>query len=231
MLKKFVSEIVCEDEEINHDLNAILFHSIIVSNLAYKVALELGLSDEKCYELAYAGIMHDIGKIHLNNKLRLIKAEGNTGTSAEEMRYVRNHSKDSYTILKDRDFSEYLLDAVLYHHENYDGTGYPVGLKGTDIPEGARVLRVCDVFAALIDRRVYREPLDIDLAVETMIDEVKNYDMKVFLAFQRVIHEDDMAELFSWIVEHNLEETKKLDEIKKKKKKHYRQRKISKMLK
>ena len=150
---------------------------------------------------------------------------------AEEMRYVRNHSIYSYNALKERDCSDYILDAVLYHHENFDGTGYPEGLNGNDIPQGARILRVCDVFSALVDRRIYREPLDIDSAVETMIDEVKNYDMKIFLAFQRVIHEDEMEILLSWIVEHNQNVEKRIEEKKQEKMRENRKRKVAKMLK
>jgi len=221
-------EPVCEDDFLNEHVNSILFHSMIVSHLAYKVGKELGFSDEICYELANAGILHDIGKIHLDNQLRqLEKSKKNgMGSEADANRYVRNHSIYGYYALKDRGFSEYILDSVLYHHENYDGTGYPDGLNGNDIPQGARILRVCDVFAALVDRRVYRAALDLDVAVETMIDEVKNYDMKVFLAFQRVIHEDDMVEFSNWIVEHNRENAEKADakkrEQKARKKKYYR---------
>ena len=120
---------------------------------------------------------------------------------------------------------------MLYHHENFDGTGYPEGLNGNDIPQGARILRVCDVFSALVDRRIYREPLDIDSAVETMIDEVKNYDMKIFLAFQRVIHEDEMEILLSWIVEHNQNVEKRIEEKKQEKMRENRKRKVAKMLK
>lgn len=206
-------KLVCEDEFLGERVNSIMFHSMIVSHLAYKVGKELELDEEVCYELAYAGILHDIGKIHLDNQLRKIEKskKNDVYTSADTIRYVRNHSIDSYNALKKRGFSEYILDTVLYHHENYDGTGYPKGLNGNDIPLGARILRVCDVFAALVDRRIYRAAFDIDVAMETMIDEVKNYDMKVFLAFQRIIHDEDMEQFIEWIVEHNRELTKKAD--------------------
>ena len=220
-----------EDDEISDEISAVIYHSIIVSNLAYKVGKELGFSKERCYELAYAGILHDIGKIHLNKKLKMARMDAGKRYKAEEMRYVRNHSIYSYNALKERDCSDYILDAVLYHHENFDGTGYPEGLNGNDIPQGARILRVCDVFSALVDRRIYREPLDIDSAVETMIDEVKNYDMKIFLAFQRVIHEDEMEILLSWIVEHNQNVEKRIEEKKQEKMRENRKRKVAKMLK
>ena len=62
---------------------------------------------------------------------------------------------------------------------------------GEEIPIGARILRVCDVYAALISDRPYRKGFDISTVMELMIDEVKNFDMQVFLAFQRVVHKDE----------------------------------------
>ena len=83
----------------------------------------------------------------------------------------------------------------MYHHENYDGTGYPGNLYGENIPIGARILRVSDVFSALISDREYRSAFDVETAVEMMIDEVENFDMKIFLAFQRVVHEVDIEKI------------------------------------
>lgn len=215
------------DGELNDEVCDIMFHCMIVSNLAYKIGQELGFDSQRCLELAYAGILHDIGKIRLNAKLATTKMGMGNTFSAEEIQYVRNHSKYGYKALREMGCSDYVLEAVLFHHENYDGTGYPDGLNGSDIPEGARVLRVCDVFAALMDRRIYRESLSVDVAVETMIDEVKNFDMKIFLAFQRVIHRDDVEEVFGWIAEHNEEVERKYEEKKNKKMKKRKKRKYA----
>lgn len=195
----------CEDKFLDEHVHSIIIHSIIVSHLAYKVGAELGLSKERCYELALAGILHDIGKIHLDYQLKNKEEIQRNSLGMEEIRYVRNHTMGSYQALQKYGYSDYIMDAILYHHENYDGTGYPDRLNGSDIPEGARILRVCDVFAALVDRRLYRDALDLGSAVETMIDEVKNYDMEVFLAFQRVINDASMDDLIDWIVANNLE--------------------------
>ena len=72
---------------------------------------------------------------------------------------------------------------------------YPDGLVGEGIPIGARILKVTDEFAALISDRPYRKAFDIDTAVSILIDEVKNLDMKVFILFQRLIHEESTLEL------------------------------------
>ena len=98
-------------------------------------------------------------------------------------------------VLKKYDYSDNIMEVVLLHHECYDGSGYPDGLVGEDIPMGARILKVTDEFAALISDRPYRKAFDIDTAVSIMIDEVKNLDMKVFILFQRLIHEESTLEL------------------------------------
>lgn len=204
---------------LEKDVANIIGHSIIVSRLSYMVGKELGIPDDLCQELAVAGVMHDIGKIRLDSFLEISHRSKQSETESErigeeqlntdEVQYVRMHSKFSYEILKEYGYSDIVLDTVLYHHENYDGTGYPEGLQGTDIPMGARILRVCDVFAALIGRRIYRDAFDVDTAAAIMIDEVKNYDMRVFLAFQRAIHEPETEEMFDWLIEyqHRLDES------------------------
>ena len=97
--------------------------------------------------------------------------------------------------MKKYDYSDNIMNIVLSHHECYDGSGYPDGLAGEDIPVGARILKVTDEFAALISDRPYRKAFDIDTAVSIMIDEVKNVDMKIFILFQRLIHEDSTLKL------------------------------------
>ena len=111
------------------------------------------------------------------------------------MRYMRLHSTLGYAILKDRGYENEILEAVLYHHENYDGSGYPKNLKGDEIPVGAKILRVCDAFGALISNRPYREAFDKETALEIMVEEVKYFDMKVYLAFQRVSHSEQLVKI------------------------------------
>lgn len=178
---------------INSDMYYNIVHGMCVSNLAFRIAKELQFDDEQCYELAEAGVLHDIGKLRLSGYL--YGRDENT-LAVEEMKYIRMHSKFSYDILIQNDYSEFILKSVLHHHENYDGSGYPSNLKEDDIPMGARILRVCDVFAALISDRPYRTAFDVETAVELMIDEVKNFDMQVFLAFMRVINREDSNSIY-----------------------------------
>ena len=155
-----------------------------VSNLAYEVARAVGMEEEDSHNLAVAGMLHDIGKVTLMGTPEL----ENHPLVVEEMKYVRMHPQTGYKILKSRGYSSDICQSVLYHHENYDGSGYPYNLEGRNIPLGARILRVCDVFCALISDRPYRSSFTPEAAMELMIDEIKNYDMRVFLAFQRVVH-------------------------------------------
>ena len=170
---------------LEFDLASELHHGMLVSNLAYAVAEEMGLPHEQCYELAIAGMLHDIGKLKLTS---YINGQEQDPLVIEELKYVRMHSSLGYEELKDQGYSELVLQSVLYHHENYDGSGYPSNLRGDSIPLGARILRVCDVYAALSSDRPYRRAFDVSTVIELMIDEIKNFDMEVFLAFQRVVH-------------------------------------------
>lgn len=180
------------EKELNLCLEDVVMHSICVSNVGYNLAAELGMTKEQCYETAIAGILHDIGKVKLTPYM--ITGDDSMYT-LENIRYMRMHSQLSYDILNGGDYSDYIMESVLHHHENYDGSGYPGNLKGENIPIGARILRVSDMFAALISDRPYRAAFSTDMAVQIMIDEVKNFDMKVFLAFQRVIHEVSIEEM------------------------------------
>jgi len=179
---------------IQKELEKELSHGICVSNLAYRMGEELGLSKEQKHQLAVAGLIHDIGKLSLFNH---VQGQDKADLNIERMKYFRMHSQNSYDILKEYGYDEEVLEAVLYHHENYDGSGYPENRSGRDIPYLARILRVCDVFAALTSDRKYRSAFEIDTAMELMIEEVKNFDMEIFLAFQRIVHEAGMDNLLN----------------------------------
>lgn len=163
-------------------------HGIEVSNLAVMIARELGEDKNICRDLTIAGILHDIGKLKLTDYLY---SEEDDTLLIEQMKYVRMHSTYSYKILKNAGYPDNIAEAVYHHHENYDGSGYPDNLRGKDIPIMSRILRTCDVFAALTADRSYRNAFDEQSAVEIMIDEVADYDMEIFLAFQRIIHKGE----------------------------------------
>ena len=176
------------DRILEFDLSAELNHGVVVSNLAYAVAAEMGRDEAFCYQMAIAGMLHDIGKLKLTG---YINGQERDPLLIEELKYVRMHSSLGYEELKEQGYSDIVLQSILYHPENYDGSGYPSNLSGDSIPLGARILRVCDVYAALSSDRPYRKAFDVSTVIELMIDEIKNFDMEVFLAFQRVVHNNE----------------------------------------
>lgn len=162
-------------------------HGVRVSNLTYLTAKKIGLSEDLCYEYAVAGMVHDIGKLKLSSYLY---GRNSKAMLIEEMQYMRKHSELGYDILKEHGFSDVITEAVLYHHENYDGTGYPSNLKEEKIPIGARIIKVVDEFVALISERPYRAAFSVEDAVKIMIEEIREFDMRVFLAFLEIIHDE-----------------------------------------
>ncbi len=177
------------DEDIVDAMN----HGRLVSNLAYRLSKELGYSEEFCLKMADAGMLHDIGKLQLGEYLY---GRRTNALKIEEIKYVRMHPTLGYEFLLDNRIGDEALRLYIrHHHENFDGSGYPDNVKGEDIPDGSRILRVCDVYAALTSERPYRAAFDKNTTMELMIDEVKNFDMKVFLAFMRVVHDDDFSEV------------------------------------
>ncbi|MDE6626947.1 MAG: HD domain-containing protein [Lachnospiraceae bacterium] len=180
---------------LNEDLRTEIAHGIEVSRLAGRLARELKLNPAFCHDIEVAGMLHDIGKLRASTYLY----GGDDDTlNVEKMRYVRLHSGLGYEVVKNEGYSERVCEMILHHHENYDGTGYPDNLVGEEIPLGARILRVCDVFVALTSDRPYRKAFDSKTAVELLIEEVRHFDMKVFLPFQSIVHEE--------IVQHGMNE-------------------------
>lgn len=171
------------------DMNDAVRHGMCVSILASELARELGCDEEFVHKAAVAGMLHDVGKIQISP---YIYGRRQGTMKIEEMRYVRLHAKLGAEILKREGYDQDIVDMVHYHHENYDGSGYPYRMCGDEIPLGARIIRVCDVFSALISNRPYRKAFDADTAFGMVIDEVRHFDMKVFLAFQRLINTTDV---------------------------------------
>ena len=176
---------------LQYTLKEQLVHGMQVSNLAWSVARRMGLSDDFCHQVAVAGMLHGIGKEEISGQID----ENQERLVVEEMHYVRLHAAAGYEILKREGYPEEIQKMVLHHHENMDGSGYPDNLSGEKIPLGARIIRVCDVYAALLSDRPYRKGFDQDTAIQLMIEEIKNFDMKIFLTFQRVIHEENNMEI------------------------------------
>ncbi len=137
-------------------------HQARVASLAVAMAKQMGLPDEQVYGIHLAGVVHDLGKIQVPAEI-LSKP---TRLNEYEYSLIKAHPKAGYEILKGIDFSWPVALAVLQHHERFDGSGYPQGLKGDEILLDARILCVADVVEAMASHRPYRAGLGIGAALE-----------------------------------------------------------------
>ena len=130
-------------------------HSTRVAALSKQMAIEAGFSDEDCDQIYFAALLHDVGKIGVRNDI-INKAGKPTDKEFEQ---IKLHPILGYQILSSIKQSPALSIGAHYHHERYDGTGYPEGLSGEDIPEIARIIAVADAYDAMSSNRSYRSPL------------------------------------------------------------------------
>ncbi len=158
-------------------------HSYRVVEYAVIVARQMGIGEPELTRIRRGAILHDVGKIGVPDAV-LHKP---SGLDDEEWKEMRRHPELGYRMLKDITFLKPCLDIVLFHQERYDGSGYPQGLKGEQIPVGARIFAVVDTFDAMTSDRPYRPALSIPEAFEE-IRRCSNsqFDPKVTEAFGSV---------------------------------------------
>lgn len=139
-------------------------HSENVSKYSLNIANKMNLPKETCNIIRVGGLLHDIGKIGIPENI-LTKPGRLTD---EEYNLIKTHPEIGYEILKHvANFQENgVLDIVLYHHERYDGKGYPKGLRGNEIPLIARIVAVADTFDAMTSKRVYRSDFDLEYTLD-----------------------------------------------------------------
>jgi diguanylate cyclase (GGDEF)-like protein/putative nucleotidyltransferase with HDIG domain len=162
-------------------------HSKKVSRHAANIAAALGYSKDRIERIRTAALLHDIGKVSIPDHL-LTKSEP---LVAEDWELIHAHPNLGVAILQHVDSLKDCLAAVQYHHERYDGTGYPAGLKGDNIPLDARILAVADSYDAMTSPRPYRSALSAEEAIE----EVRRgagtqFDSRVVHAFLSTIYID-----------------------------------------
>jgi putative two-component system response regulator len=140
-------------------------HSKRVSEYALLLAHKMDLPENELVEIARGSLLHDIGKIGISDSILLKPGKLNE----EEWTQMRRHPEVGYNILKGIEFLETAAQLVLQHHEKYDGTGYPRGLKEDQIMRGARIFSVIDTFDAMTSDRPYRKALTYQIAREEII--------------------------------------------------------------
>lgn len=160
-------------------------HSQKVSNLAVKLAKHESVSfpADKIPILEYGALLHDIGKIVVSD---FVLSKPTLLTEAEIV-MIQQHTIMGYKLIVPLDFDPTLAEVALHHHENYDGSGYPSGLKGDNIPIAARIVRVADVYDALVSNRPYRPAHSKKEAIQIMEKESKNFDPLIFNALRQIV--------------------------------------------
>lgn len=139
-------------------------HSVRVAQYCLAMAKKLAWSKQDCLNMYYTALMHDIGKIGipdtiLNKPVKL---------TDEEYRLIRNHTTMGANILRPITMVPQICDGAKYHHERYDGKGYPCGLKGDDIPYVARIIGIADAYDAITSNRIYEKAQVTDYAVNEL---------------------------------------------------------------
>lgn len=162
-------------------------HSENVSKYAERLAMKLGLPKEDIQTARVAGLLHDIGKIGIQDDI--LKKKGKL--TKEEYEIIKTHVEKSVEMIHFLPHMNYVIPAVLSHHERYDGKGYPNGIKGKEIPILGRILAVCDSFDAMVSRRAYKERLSVEYAIgELERGKGTQFDPDVAQAFIEMVKED-----------------------------------------
>lgn len=144
-------------EDVIEDLHG---HVHRVSNLAVDLGRGLTLGEDDLDRLALAGILHDVGKIHMDPGI--LGKPGPLDQSERDL--MERHPELGFAMTRNR-LDPKIAEAILYHHERFDGLGYPFGLSGDSIPILSRIVLVADAFDAMTSKRAYQPALPVDFAV------------------------------------------------------------------
>ncbi|HOF18700.1 MAG TPA: diguanylate cyclase, partial [Phycisphaerae bacterium] len=156
-------------------------HARKVRRYAELIAQEMGLPERLIQRLRIAAMLHDIGMVAMPDSILLCKEK----LSAEQLEVMRRHPLIGVRMLEGMEFLEQEIPAVRYHHERYDGKGYPEGISGAAIPLTARVLQVADAFDAMISPRAFRDAKPRDEALDELHRGAgSQFDPAVVEAFQ-----------------------------------------------
>ena len=134
-------------------------HSTRVADMAYNLGVVLGVTEEELKLIHIAGDLHDSGKIGVPDNV-LNKP---STLEVDEWELMKKHSDIGYNILNKVNTLKYISEIVLYHHERWDGKGYPKGLKGKEIPFASRILAICDSIDAMKSDRPYRKSISDEI--------------------------------------------------------------------
>jgi response regulator RpfG family c-di-GMP phosphodiesterase len=162
-------------------------HTERVADYTIALGRKMKLSKEAIRDLAFGAVLHDIGKLVVYE--RVLNKRGRL--SDDEWASLKKHPSIGASIIENMDFLMGTVDLVRYHHEAYDGTGYPDGLEGEQIPLGARIISVADSYDAMTTDRSYRKALSSTLALDTLrAKSGSQYDPEVVEYFVELVEVD-----------------------------------------
>ncbi|MHB1391407.1 MAG: HD domain-containing phosphohydrolase [Thermoleophilia bacterium] len=166
-------------------------HSERVSLYGEAIARNLGLKGNELQTIRYAGYLHDVGKIGIPDAILTKPGK----LTMEEFRVIKKHPVLSERILKPVSFPFPVQSIVRHHHERFDGSGYPDGLAGEEIPLGARILFVADAYEAMTSDRPYRQALSTRTAVDELEkNKSSQFDPRIVHAFKNIIKSENTTE-------------------------------------
>ncbi|MCK4659153.1 MAG: HD-GYP domain-containing protein [Phycisphaerae bacterium] len=168
-------------------------HSVTVSKYAVELGIRLKLPEAKLRSLRIAALLHDIGKIGIPDAV--LQKPG--PLTRAEFSLIKTHPRLATTILRHAGLFEDELPIILYHHEWFDGGGYPTGLAGESIPLGSRILGVADAIDALRSRRIYKKSAHLQKVRRELLDcSGRQFDPRVARA--AVCWLDDQPKRYAW---------------------------------
>ncbi|MBF0489772.1 MAG: HD domain-containing protein [Candidatus Omnitrophica bacterium] len=171
-----------------------LTHTPAYMKIVRILSTQLNISDDGIRSLEYASLLHDIGIIDVPISI-LAKHEELT---PQEQKIIRGHSTQSVNLIKPVGFLKPILPIIMHHHEHYDGSGYPSGLKKEQIPLGARIIAVVDAFEAMMQIRPYRKALTVDEAiVELKAKSGTQFDPKIVDVFLKLSRQKNFRNILS----------------------------------
>ncbi len=166
-------------------------HCLTVAGLAAAFAATLHFNPADAHLLTKGALLHDIGKARI--PLDILNKPG--PLTVDERHVMAQHAQIGFEMLQGREFSECAMQVVRSHHEMLDGSGYPDGLRGSEIPDIVRLVTICDIFAALIERRSYKAPMGARTAYDIMLGMKGKLDTDLLRAFGPVAFASDIEDV------------------------------------
>ena len=173
---------------MEHVVEDLYGHVHRVASLSCSLGRGLGLTEHEIESLALVGVLHDVGKVHIDPAI--LSKPGPLDDLERD--HMRRHPELGYAMISER-FDRRVSEAILYHHERYDGGGYPNGLAGLEIPMLSRIVLVADAFDAITNHRSYQAALSVEFAIhEITSNSGTQFDPSVVEVFMSLAGTDQL---------------------------------------